>query len=63
MDDVDLVEALKVIATTMRGVREQAKVTEDAIHSTIEHLIVAVITMLRDREATLLSEVGATSEG
>jgi len=42
-----------VIATMMSGVREQAKVTEDEIHSTIERLI----SLLRDREAALLSDV------
>ena len=41
----------------MNGVREQAKVTEDEIHSTIEHLIVAVTGMLRDREAALIGGV------
>ena len=41
----------------MAGVREQAKKIEEDIHSTIEHLIVAVTAMLRDREAALLSDV------
>ena len=56
-DDVDLFEAIKVIATTMSGVREQAKVTENEIHSTIERLISAVTGMLRDREAALIGDV------
>ena len=42
-----------MIATTLVGVREQAKVTEDDIHSTINHLI----SLLRDREAALISDV------
>ena len=42
-----------MIATTMVGVREQAKVREDDIHSTINHLI----SLLRDREAALISDV------
>ena len=50
-NDVNLFEAIKVIATTMSEVREQAKVTENEIHSTIESLIFAVTEMLRDREA------------
>ena len=41
----------------MVGVREQAKVTENEIHSTIESLIAAVTGMLRDREAALISNV------
>ena len=49
-----------MIATMMSGVREQAKATEEEIHSTIEHLIVAVTRMLRDREAALLSDVETT---
>ena len=52
--------AIKMIATTMNGVREQAKVTEEEIHSTIEHLIAAVTTMLRDREAALINDVETT---
>ena len=56
-DDVDLFEAIKVIATTMSGVREQAKVTENEIYSTIERLISAVTGMLRDREAALIGDV------
>jgi len=46
-----------VIATTMSGVREQAKVTEEEIHSTIELLFATVTGMLRDREAALISDV------
>ena len=42
-----------MIATTLVGVREQAKVTEGDIHSTINHLI----SLLRDREAALMSDV------
>ena len=42
-----------MIATTMSGVREQAKVTEDEIHSTIERLI----SLLRDREVVLINDV------
>ena len=38
-------------------VREQAKVTENEIHSTIERLISAAIGMLRDREAVLINDV------
>ena len=41
----------------MSEVREQAKVTENEIHSTIEKLISAVTGMLRDREAVLISDV------
>jgi len=41
----------------MSCVLEQAKVTEDEIHSTINHLIASVTEMLRDREVELLSEV------
>ena len=52
-----MTEAIKVIVTTMVGVREQAKVTENEIHSTIESLIIAVTGMLRDREAALISDV------
>jgi len=52
-----LFEAIKVIATTMSEVREQAKVTENEIHSTIERLISTVTGMLRDREAALISDV------
>jgi len=37
----------------MSGVREQAKATEEQIHSTIENLI----SLLRDREAALINEV------
>jgi len=51
--DGDLSEAIKVIAATMSGVREQAKVTEDEIHSTIERLI----SLLRDREVVLINDV------
>ena len=50
-------EAVKIIATTMIGVREQAKVTEDEIHSTINHLIASVTGMLRNREAVLINDV------
>ena len=50
-------EAIKVIATTMRGVCEQAKVTENEIHSTFQRLISAVTGMLRDREVALISDV------
>ena len=46
-----------MIAATMNGVREQAKVTENEIHSTIERLISAAIGMLRDREAVLINDV------
>ena len=46
-----------MIATTMGDVREQAKVTEKEIHSTIESLIATVTMMLRDREAALISNV------
>ena len=42
-----------MIAATMNGVRDQAKATEDEIHSTIERLI----SLLRDREAALISDV------
>jgi len=41
----------------MIGVREQAKVTEDEIHSTINHLIASVTGMLRDRETVLIGDV------
>ena len=41
----------------MSEVREQAKVKENEIHSTIENLIFAVTGMLRDREAVLISDV------
>ena len=41
----------------MSGVREQAKVTEEEIHSTIELLFATVTGMLRDREAALISDV------
>jgi len=37
----------------MSGVREQAKATEDEIHSTIERLI----SLLRDREVVLINDV------
>jgi len=50
---VDLSEAIKVIATTMSGVREQAKATEEEIHTAIEGLI----SLLRDRETALISDV------
>jgi len=40
----------------MSGVREQAKATEEEIHSTIEKLI----SLLRDREVALLSDVETT---
>ena len=46
-----------MIATTMRGVCEQAKVTENEIHSTFQRLISAVTGMLRDREAALINDV------
>jgi len=49
-----------VIITTMVGVREQAKVTENEIHSAISSLIAAVTMMLRDREAVLISDVETT---
>jgi len=52
-----LSKAIKVIAATMSGVREQTKATEEEIHSTIEHLIATVTAMLRDREAALISDV------
>ena len=42
-----------MIATTMSGVREQAKATEEEIHSTIERLI----SLLRDREVVLINDV------
>ena len=42
-----------MIAATMSGVREQAKATEDKIHSTIERLI----SLLRDREVVLINDV------
>ena len=44
----------------MNGVREQAKMTEEEIHSTIERLIAAVTAMLRDREAALINDVETT---
>ena len=50
---MDLSEAIKVIATTMSGVREQAKATEEEIHTAIEGLI----SLLRDRETALISDV------
>ena len=55
-----MTEAIKVIVTTMVGVREQAKVTENEIHSAISSLIAAVTMMLRDREAVLISDVETT---
>ena len=51
--DSELCEVIKVIAATMSAVCEQAKATEEVIHSTIEKLI----SLLRDREAALLSDV------
>ena len=51
--DGDLSEAIKLISITMSGVREQAKATEDEIHSTIEKLI----SLLRDREVVLINDV------
>ena len=42
-----------MIAATMSGVREQAKATEEEIHSTIEMLI----SLLRDREVVLINDV------
>jgi len=42
-----------LIAATMNGVREQAKATEEEIHSTIERLI----SLLRDREVVLINDV------
>jgi len=48
--DGDLSKAIKIITTTMSGVREQAKATEDEIHSTMERLI----SLLRDREIVLI---------
>ena len=42
-----------MITTTMSGVREQAKATEEEIHSTIEMLI----SLLRDREVVLINDV------
>ena len=42
-----------MIATTMSGVREQAKVTEEEIHTTFEILI----SLLRDQEAALINDV------
>ena len=41
----------------MSCAREQAKVTENEIHSTIERVISAMTGMLRDREAVLISDV------
>jgi len=41
----------------MSEVREQAKVKENEIHSTIEKFISTVTGMLRDREAVLISDV------
>ena len=55
--DRDLTDAIEMIVTTMVGVREQAKVTEDEIHTTTNQLIAAVTGMLRDREAVLISDV------
>ena len=45
--------AIQAIAATMSGVREQAKATEDEIHSTMERLI----SLLRDREIVLINDV------
>ena len=42
-----------MIATTMSGVRDHAKATEDQIHSPIERLI----SLLRDREVVLFNDV------
>ena len=42
-----------MIAATMSGVRDQAKATEEEIHSTIERLI----SLLRDREVVLINDV------
>jgi len=42
-----------VIATTMSDIHEQAKETEEEIHSTIERLI----SLLRDREVVLINDV------
>ena len=44
----------------MSEVREQAKATEEEIHSAIEHMISSVTGMLRDQEAALLSDVETT---
>ena len=44
----------------MSEVREHANVTEEQIHSGTEHLIAAVTTMLRDREAALINDVETT---
>jgi len=41
----------------MSGVREQAKATEDEIHSTINHLISTMTEMLRNREVALIKDV------
>ena len=51
--DGDLSEAINVIATTMRSVREQAKAPQDEIHATIERLI----SLLRDQEVILINDV------
>jgi len=59
-NDIELSKSIKVIGTTMVGIREQAEVTEEKIHSTFEPLIASVITWLRDREAALISEVETT---
>ena len=58
--DSELLEAIKAIASTMSGVREQAKVAEEEIHRATEHLIATVTVMLRDREAALIGDVEAT---
>ena len=42
-----------MISITMSGVREQAKATEDDINSTVKRLI----SLLRDREVVLISDV------
>ena len=53
--DGDLSKAISSISTTMSAVQEHAKETEEHIHITIEKLI----SLLRDREAALISAVEA----
>ena len=52
-----MLEAIQAIATTMSDVREQSKSTEERIHLHIEQVITALVGMLRDREAVLVSDV------
>ena len=52
-----MAEAIKVIVTTMSAVREQAKATEEVIPATIEMLI----SLLRDREVSLINDVETPS--